>query len=59
MSFTARYHGECAGGDHISPGDLVQYDADHELYHEDCADVLSERDAICPHCNTIHAGDCL
>jgi hypothetical protein len=32
MSFEAKYHGECAAGDHIAPGELIRYE-DDELVH--------------------------
>jgi hypothetical protein len=39
-AFTAQYHGPCAAGDRIEPGDQVVYVND-ELVHLDC-----EREAL-------------
>lgn len=59
MTFKAKYHGDCAGGDHIYPGDMVMYDADSELLHENCASRETVTQATCSECNLIHAGECL
>lgn len=56
--FKAKYHGDCAEGDHIYPGDEVMYDDDDELVHEHCATKEAVSQAKCPACNMIHAGEC-
>lgn len=51
-TFEARYHGPCANGDHISPGEEVQYGVDRELVHVTCEDAPPEplRGEVCPQC---------
>jgi hypothetical protein len=64
MSFTACYHGPCAAGDRIQPGELVKYDDEGQIVHVNC-DVPSlpnDRDDlanVCRQCWTIHKGECL
>ncbi|RFZ41380.1 hypothetical protein DAVIS_02649 [Mycobacterium marinum] len=63
MSFSARYDGRCAStdcdyGDHISPGDDVEY-IDDELMHVACA-TRARRGAgqLCHACFQYHRGEC-
>lgn len=64
--FAARFLGSCPEcGDDIDPGQLVRYDDDGRVVHNDCdADLTpSEREAepgvACPSCWTVHAGECM
>ncbi len=64
MTFEARYHGSCAFGDHINPGDVCTYTEDDEIAHAGCAveDVIavaSARSTVCGSCSMVHAGECL
>lgn len=62
MGFVARYHGECAHGDEIKPGELVNYNADDELVHTNCeaaAGPVWTSQNVCPDCQLEHAGECL
>lgn len=60
MSFEAKYHGDCAAGDHITPGDVVAYDEDGALLHTNCTlrDQPGSSD-VCTQCHMVHAGECL
>ncbi|AXN43444.1 hypothetical protein MM1218R_01496 [Mycobacterium marinum] len=63
MSFSARYDGRCAStdcdyGDHISPGDDVEY-IDDELMHVACATRTRRYPPLCHSCLTHHRGECL
>jgi hypothetical protein len=59
MSFTARYHGECSEGDHIIPGELIEYDEDDEVRHVNCRATVEYSPSVCSTCNMVHAGECL
>lgn len=50
LSFSARFHGTCAEGDHIAPGDSVVYVGD-DLTHTACVDKPAAKPAtVCPTC---------
>lgn len=56
--FEAAYHGECAEtGDHIAPGDLVEYGPDG-VRHVECKDDEPPRRPACPSCGLEHPGEC-
>lgn len=61
--FAARFLGSCPEcGDDVDPGQLVRYDDDSRLVHDDCdaAEQESVRpEVVCPSCWTVHAGECM
>lgn len=57
--FEARYHGECAEtGDHITPGDLIEYGPDG-IRHVQCPPAREPaRRPACATCGLEHPGEC-
>ncbi|MEB3021286.1 hypothetical protein [[Mycobacterium] crassicus] len=63
MAFIAKFPGRCGiCDDPVELGDECDYTEDDELAHVDCinADGIDDsREAVCPDCWTIHAGECI
>ncbi|CQD03688.1 hypothetical protein BN000_00622 [Mycobacterium europaeum] len=62
-TFTAKYGGRCNSGDcdygdHISPGDEVEY-VDDDLMHTACASRARRYPPLCNACFEHHRGECL
>lgn len=65
-AFPARYDGTCAAdcGNRIHPGDLIRYDEDDQLVHDECVPAPSKFDiqpgeVVCPDCYCIRPCRCL
>lgn len=66
LAFRAMFDGTCAAGceNRIHPGDLVRYDDDDHLVHNECAPKpskfdLTPHDVVCPDCFCIRPCRCL